>query len=377
MKIVHICLACFYVEGMGYQENILTQFHAEMGHDVTILTSDYTFNPKYQTETRENWDYVNDFGVHVKVLGKQVKYGAFEGLYEELDRIKPDVIMAHGGQFVAIRDVIKYCKRNKDVLLYIDQHADYYNTPVNTFKRRLAQKLIYGRLMRKAVRYTKKFWGVTPWRCTYLNDVYGIPKSKIDLLVMGGDDRYIHFENRTEIRANIRERLGFGADDFVLITGGKIDAPKNIHLLMKAMENIDGKAKLIVFGQPNDAMAPIIEELSKNDRIRHIGWIDAKDVYDYYLASDLAVFPGTHSVLWEQACATGLPGVYKDWEGMHHVNVDGSAVFVKDVSAASLAEAVNGVINGKYDEMKAAAENKGRQEFSYRKISARAIGLDE
>ena len=37
--------------------------------------------------------------------------------------------------------------------------------------------------------------------------------------------------------------------------------------------------------------------------------------------------------LWEQACACGLPGLFKDWHGMHHVNVNGSAEFLKEDSA--------------------------------------------
>ena len=43
MKIVHICLACFYVDGMGYQENLLPKYHAQK-HDVTIITSDFAFD---------------------------------------------------------------------------------------------------------------------------------------------------------------------------------------------------------------------------------------------------------------------------------------------------------------------------------------------
>ena len=58
MKIVHICLAASYVEGFGYQENILTQLHAQMGHSVTVLTTDRTFNSKYERTIREKFDYV-------------------------------------------------------------------------------------------------------------------------------------------------------------------------------------------------------------------------------------------------------------------------------------------------------------------------------
>ena len=50
--------------------------------------------------------------------------------------------------------------------------------------------------------------------------------------------------------------LNLADDDFVVITGGKIDKTKNIHLLIGAIRDIDfEQVKLIVFGQPNDEMA--------------------------------------------------------------------------------------------------------------------------
>ena len=191
MKIVHICLAASYVEGFGYQENILTEIHAQMGYEVTVLTSDYAFNSKKETVLREEKDYINTHGVHVRVLKKITDKGYYRsrmldfiGLYDALCQEKPDVIFVHGGQFIALRDVITYCKTNKQVKLYIDQHADYYNSPLATAKLWVLQKVIFGHWMRKAVPYTEKYWGVTPWRCQYLHEVYGIPKNKIGLLVM-------------------------------------------------------------------------------------------------------------------------------------------------------------------------------------------------
>lgn len=39
MKILHLCLACFYIDGYTYQENILPRINREDGHDVRILAS--------------------------------------------------------------------------------------------------------------------------------------------------------------------------------------------------------------------------------------------------------------------------------------------------------------------------------------------------
>ena len=41
MKIVHICLAGGYTEGLNYQENIITKYQALDGHEVSVLTTDH------------------------------------------------------------------------------------------------------------------------------------------------------------------------------------------------------------------------------------------------------------------------------------------------------------------------------------------------
>lgn len=383
MNIIHICLAAVYIEGYGYQENILPQMHAAMGHCVAVLTNDRVFNRHNKHEIRDKIDYVNSYGIHVITLKKKErpgyysKFGGYVEVYKKLNNLKPDVIFVHGGQFVSLMDVIKYCKKNPNVDLYIDQHGDYYNMPINRWQNFLVQRFIYGFWMRRAIPYTTKFWGVTPWRCQYLNEVYKIPKEKIDLLVMGGDDRYIHFERMPEIRTKVRSDLNLEDNDFVLITGGKIDKAKNIHILMKAVADINRKhLKLIVFGQPSYDMEAEIAKLSCNEHIRNLGWVESVAVYNYFLASDLAVFPGTHSVLWEQACACGLPGIFKDWEGMHHVNVGGNACFIKGSNLDEMKNILCEIMDSKekYNKMKEVALHKAVKVFSYKAIAKKAIG---
>lgn len=383
MKITHICLAASYVEGFGYQENILTEFHSEK-NEVSVLTSDFAFDSKYKKVERRKKDYINDYGIHIKVLNenkilKKLHLRGFKNLYKELKKFSPDIIFVHGGQFISLKDVVKYCKNYPKVKLYIDQHADYYNTPVDTLKRRIAHKIIFGYWMRKAIKYCNKFWGVTPWRCQYLEEVYGIPKEKIDLLVMGGDDRFIHFEKMPKLREEIRNSLKLKDDDFVILTGGKIDKTKNIHLLMQAVKELsEEKIKLVIFGQPNDEMEPLVKKLSENSNIINIGWLASTKVYDYFLSSDLVCFPGTHSVLWEQACACGVPIVVKDWPGMHHVDVGGNCTFLNNDSVEEIKEVISELYRDKekYHKMKEVAMKKGISTFSYKKISMKAIGLN-
>ena len=193
---------------------------------------------------------------------------------------------------------------------------------------------------------------------------------------MGGDDEKIRFNRRENIRKEIRKAHNISEDDFLLVTGGKIDEAKKIHLLIEAVKNINqNNIKLLIFGQASKTFEKHFLPMIEDEHIRYIGWIPSEQVYDYFLASDMCVFPGTHSVLWEQACACGIPGIFRDWEGMHHVDVGGNAIFLTEDSAEEIASVLTDLYQNteKFVAMKNVAQSKCITAFSYREIAKKAI----
>ena len=380
-KILHIILGCFYKEGFGYQENILPVKHVQLGYEVHIIT-------KFGSEVI-SCEYKNKDGVIVHALEpnnstlKKIPLLSLcadktIGVLKKIETISPDIIFIHGLQAKDNLAVCKYKKRNPDVKVYVDQHGDYYNMPVKPLKNYLIQKLFFKRIAKKLEKISEKMWGVTPWRVHYLQNVYNISPDKTGLLVMGGDEKLIDWENRANIRNRIRTEHNISDSAFLMITGGKIDKAKNIHLLIEAFNKIDSKdIHLIIFGSYNDEMDKLCTSMF-NDRITNIGWINSNDVYPYFLASDLAVFPGTHSVLWEQVCAAGVPAIFKDWDGgMNHVDVGGNCILLKDVTVDIIKDAVLNILGNKnvYSKMKDIAETTGRSTFSYIEIAKKSIGM--
>jgi glycosyltransferase involved in cell wall biosynthesis len=52
----------------------------------------------------------------------------------------------------------------------------------------------------------------------------------------------------------------------------------------------------------------MLKEKSKSQKnIIFTGWLSTHDVYAHYAISDIAVFPASQSILWQQAIASGLP----------------------------------------------------------------------
>ena len=79
-----------------------------------------------------------------------------------------------------------------------------------------------------------------------------------------------------------------------------------------------------------------VESLADGKKVQYIGWINANESYRYFAAADLAVFPGRHSVFWEQVTAQGIPMLCKKWDGTTHVDVGGNVRFLEEDSAALL-----------------------------------------
>lgn len=385
MKIVHIAISCFYIEGAGYQENLLPKAHRKAGHEVSMISSQYSFNSKGQTEYRPTGTYINENDVKVIILKDtpHLRFGLsmFKkkcyGLYKALENERPDIIFMHGLSALDSYTVLRYLRKHPQVKFYADQHGDYYNTIYSTLGR-FVLNFITRPMVKKIVNRANRLWGTTPWRVEYMQDVYGVPAEKTGLLVMGADESKIDWENKDRIRKTIRSQYNINENDFLIVTGGKINRAKNIHLLADAIVALNRKdVKLFVFGSLDKEMEGIFTKYADKENIVLAGWIKSDAAYNIFLAGDLVCFPGTHSVLWEQAVACGIPGIYKLWDGMKHVNVNDNAILVKDVTEENTLNAIQLILNDKelYNKMKKNAE-LAMTSFYYSDIARKAIEMN-
>lgn len=382
---MHCCLAAFYIDNYGYQENILPKIHKELGFEVEILASTLTYITKNKFGYVQPSKYTNEYSIpvtrigFVKWLPHKIleKLRIYQNVYQELERFKPDVIFLHDIQFLSVFDVIKYVKNYPNTKVYADGHTDFINSARNWLSKYILHKIIYRFCAKSIEPYVTKFWGVTPLRVDFFRDVYGINQEKIDFLELGVDDTIIDFENKANIRHKIRLEHNISDHDFVVITGGKIDRRKNIHVLMKVIKEANFKnLKLIIFGSPDILIKDEYEELLKNSvNIISIPWLTQTEINNYLLSADLAFFPGTHSVLWEQAVGLGIPSVFKRWNRMEHVDVGGSCIFIEEGTYDLIYDVLLKVVNDNelYNELKKNAITKGIERFSYTNIAKKSI----
>lgn len=384
MKILHVCLGCFYIDNYSYQENLLSKYHKKLGYEVTVLASLVSFDENGERCYLSNEStYINEFGIKVirvdyakpfKKLNRVLRI--FNNIYEIISNEKPDIIFIHGCQFWDINKIVKYVRINPSVKIYFDNHADIFNSATNWLSKNILHKIIWKYCAQSIEPYTAKIYGVLPARVEFLLRMYNMPKEKVELLPMGADLDIVKNINRNDIRKIIREKLNIRFSDFVIITGGKIDYKKNIHILIEAVKNINDKnIKLIIFGNPTKEIVNEFNSLIKEENIIFVGWLNSEEVYKYFITSDLAIFPGTHSTLWEEAVGCGIPCVFKLWKGMRHVDLGGNCMFIENISPLEIKKVILNIYKNRniYNKMKEISMIKGKEIFSYENIARRSI----
>jgi 1,2-diacylglycerol 3-alpha-glucosyltransferase len=387
MKIVHLCLCGAYNDGWNYQENCISYYHKRMGNDVTIITTPFLSSTKSTDyEYFKTGEYYDENGI--KIIRKELKFSKksrlsmrfrlYIGLYDSLVDEKPDIIFVHGLQFLDIRFVVKYLKKNPNVRLYVDGHEDFRNSATNWISKHILHKIIWKYCAQLVAPYVIKFWGVTPARSDFLIEMYKLPREKVDLLVMGADDEKVKKISEGKSREIIRLKYDVNENDFLIITGGKIDQKKpQTLLLMEAVKNINNKnVKLLVFG----SVVPELKEKFDSlicESVIYVGWADSYQTYEYFNAGDLVVFPGLHSVFWEQVVGLGKPSIFKYIEGFTHVDLGGNCKFLYEDSINEISKLINEIINDNevYQQMNYIARSRGIEAFSYKKIAQKSIEI--
>ncbi|MBO4440731.1 glycosyltransferase family 4 protein [bacterium] len=383
MKITHLSFVSTFSDGYSYQENILPLYHKKLGHEVSVITSQQVYNEEGELCFTGKTEYLNEYGIPVlrlkykKPVKIYVKLRRFSGLYEALEKAEPDILFIHGCQFLDIDVVVEYLKKHPRVSVYVDNHADFSNSARNWLSLNILHKILWKRCAWMILPFTTKFYGVLPARVDFLKDLYCIPGDKTALLLMGAEDDLVASAGRPEVRNRIRKKYNIGNDDFLIVTGGKIDSfKKQTLLLMDAVNRLkDPKVRLIVFGS-------VVPELRSGIRQRlggssqYIGWIGSVDAYEVFAAADLVVFPGRHSVFWEQAAGLGKPLVCKYWEGTDHVDLGGNVKFITQDSVEAIFNILKELRKDpeEFRRMKETAEGSGKERFSYLHIARMSIG---
>jgi glycosyltransferase involved in cell wall biosynthesis len=166
--------------------------------------------------------------------------------------------------------------------------------------------------------HLKKIFPVVPNGASFLKEIYGVRDDEMELLPLGADLHLFTRLRQSGIREKLRASLDITPDQTLIFTGGKLAREKRTDLLLKAVADRWRDLKLAVAmagAMPADdaAYASVLTDLGASGApIHYLGWLDREEVFGWMLASDVAVFPASQSVLWQQAIAAGLPLIVGD-----------------------------------------------------------------
>jgi 1,2-diacylglycerol 3-alpha-glucosyltransferase len=334
MKIVMLCE--FYDEKLQYQENLLAKYYAKHGHEVTVLAS--TFNSVHDyiahrynrrdpaREYRDGQVKVIKLPFSLNLLNRLRKFG---DVGELLTGEKPDLIFAHDIH-LNIAEAAAYKQSHPGCRIIMDYHADYTNSAKNWLSLTILHKLIRKRFLHKHLKYIDKIYPVVPMGAVFLNEVYEIARDEMELLPLGADTDLARSTLAEGAREAVRRSLEIPSDALVVFTGGKLAPLKKTHIVLDAfLEVADPNLHLLVVGDGDRSyMGQLLRRSDGHPRVHFVGWLDSEDVYRHMGACDFAVFPGSQSVLWQQALSMGLPLIVAD--GTHRGAQDPSYLNLYD-----------------------------------------------
>src|SRR5690606_17913432 len=108
--------------------------------------------------------YINEYGIPVTRLKyKNSKLAPrlrqYDGTYKAIEEAQADIIFIHGCQFLDIKHVVSYVRKNPNIKVYVDNHADFSNSARNFISKNILHKIIWKHCAHLIEPYTTKFYG--------------------------------------------------------------------------------------------------------------------------------------------------------------------------------------------------------------------------
>ncbi len=379
MKILHLCLSCFYYDGYNYQENVLPRINHDDGHDVRILASTEVLQNNIEVTYVEPGEYITEYGVPIKRLPyvnfglKQVtvKLRKYKGLYEEIVAFSPDVIMCHDISFWSVKDVIRYKKKHPGVKFYTDTHTAAYNSGTNWISLHLLHRTFYKRLIQSAIPYLDSYFYIGDAEKSFSVTNYGVPEDKMEFYPLGGT--VFSDEDYQTYREAKRQELGLSDQSILFCHSGKMTAGKRTEELLKAFSAVqNNNAALLIIGTIAEEMqATLLSLIEADRRIIYLGWKSSAELLQYLCASDVYCQPGSVSATMQNAMCCRCAILSYPHECYVNDYSKSGISWVKDTDDMATAFRSIALGHTNTESMKAASHDFACNHLDYKKLAAR------
>jgi 1,2-diacylglycerol 3-alpha-glucosyltransferase len=321
VKIAHLCLSCFYVDGFSYQENELVRQHVLDGHDVVVIASTESFGPDGALKHVQPGSYMGTDGARVirlpyrrwipKMLAPKLRL--HPDVHNLLSAERPDAILFHGLCGWELLAVSRYKRDHPDVAFFADSHEDFNNSARSFLSRYLLHWSYYRTILHATLHSIDKVLCISDETISFVRDFYRVPVQKIEFFPLGG--KVLSDQAYFDARAATRSAYSILDTHTLLVQSGKMDVHKKLLQSLQAfVRQPDPDLRFLVVGHLHDDIAAEAMKLIDADsRIVFAGWKSAAHLQSILCAADVYVQPGTQSATMQMSlclrCAVILDDV--------------------------------------------------------------------
>jgi 1,2-diacylglycerol 3-alpha-glucosyltransferase len=357
MNIVMLC--DFFNEALEYQENLLVKYYAKHGHRVSVIASTFDSVFDYYADRHDADAPARTYEAGgARIYKLRYRYNVLNRLraYTDISGIlqteRPDLIFVHD-IMLNLPEAVRYARRNPNCRMILDYHADYSNSGKNWLSLKVLHGTIRKWFLDRARPHLSRIFPIVPAGAVFLHEIYGVPHDEMEVLPLGADTDLGTAVRSQRRGAGLRRSLGIPADDPVIFTGGKLAPAKKTELLIEAVQRLaNPRLHLVVVGEAgaDDAQygQTLRERAARVPNVQMLGWLGREDIYACLDMSDLAVFPASQSILWQQAISMGLPLVAGDTghQDISYLNRYDNIVVLRgqDISVEGLASAIGRIV---------------------------------
>ena len=346
MNIVHIQHP--FIPERGYQENYLPRRQSELGHDVSIITTDIL--PK-KFEDQESQFTTGEYtynGVRV-FRNRSISYDTEAAtlplrVRSKIRELDPDIIHSHRMiSFLSIPSL--YSHFGSSSKLFFDLHIDNDNFHLNKFYKKWGFRTFKHLLLPILKRQSDGFLAANPFAERFLKNTLGVDKTY--LLPLGVDSAEFYYSK--EERSKTRSKLGI-RDELLVITSGNITPSKKVENVIKAVSRLSGNSvQLLVLGDgPEEYMEQLRKlshKLGMNDQVIFRGFVSHSSLSEFYNAADLGIWPGKLGVTIIEAIGCGLPIIVAESEATDFLVQNDNGFAVENISPEMIANYIERYLN--------------------------------
>ncbi len=319
MKI--LLISDYFQPKIGYAKVQVVRELIEMGHQVKILTSDryFPFHDYEKTVKKILGKRIRKPGLKREngflVERKPILFEAFtrvfiSDLYTAIEKYKPDQIIVVGIATFTCFQVAQLKNKLKFKLVIADSHLPSELNSGNIFIKKLFY-FFFRLFFIKAINSgADKVIALQDKSAEVIKTIYGVKKN-ILVIPNGTDTKLFKFSSKS--RKSIRKELTINKNDFMIIYTGKIIKQKGIEILFKAFKQLYKKNKnihlLLIGSGPNAYIQECFSLVDENckSNIHLLGFKNHSELFKYYSAADIAVWPLQESLAMNDAAACSLP----------------------------------------------------------------------